>query len=180
MDRSANRETNAPLRELQHRARRLHRAATNSEHEAARRMRALDELSDLEDAALASAVRRRHALAVLARELGFTGWPHARRTFAGEELEDFGTLLYPAACGAHSNVWSAHYEEARSIRAETGGYLLAWKRQYLIVDEHYVRTLGLDPGDPDWELMGRDWVRPVDAAARERLALALIRLRLPS
>ncbi len=42
-------------------------------------------------------------------------------------------------------------------------------RETLTIPE-CVRERGLDPDDPDWERIGRDWVRPLDAAARERLA----------
>ncbi|MCA8954304.1 MAG: hypothetical protein KDE27_32650, partial [Planctomycetes bacterium] len=59
--------------------------------------------------------------------------------------------------------------EASRIRAERGDYLLAYRRDFLVVEHHYVRTLGLDPEDPDWQRIGRDWAQPGDLAARERL-----------
>jgi hypothetical protein len=92
----------------------------------------------------------------------------------GESPEDFGTLLSPRGAEAHWNIWCARYEEARRVRQEHGGFLLAYKRHFFIVDEHYVRTLGLDPEDPDWERMGRDWARPRDVSARGRLYARLI------
>lgn len=122
-------------------------------------------------------IQRRHCLTVLARELGFGGWPHAVSVLGGEAVTDFGTLLYPPGSAAHWNIWSASYEEARSIRLEHGGYLLAYKRQFLIVDVHFIETLGLDPHDPDWERIGRDWIQPADAGARARLYDKLVRAR---
>ncbi|MBC7171580.1 MAG: hypothetical protein H5U40_04100, partial [Polyangiaceae bacterium] len=69
----------------------------------------------------------------------------------------------------------ASYEEASTIRAEHGGYLLAYKRHFFIVDSYFIETLGLDPADPDWERIGRDWARPLAPEARTRLYERLIR-----
>jgi hypothetical protein len=60
---------------------------------------------------------------------------------------------------------------------EHGGYLLAYRRHFFIVDRYSIETLGLHPDDPDWELIGRDWVRPRRADARERLYAKLIQQR---
>jgi hypothetical protein len=125
-------------------------------------------------------IQRRHCLTVLARELGFGGWPHAASVLGGDAVTDFGTLLYAPACVAQWNIWSASYEEARTIRLEHGGYLLAYKRQFLIVDAHFITTLGLDPQDRDWERIERDWVQPANAAARARLYEKLVRARRPT
>lgn len=97
----------------------------------------------------------------------------------GEETADFGTLLYPKGADVHSNIWCATYEQARKIREQNSGYLLAYRRHFFIVDRHFIETLGLDPEDPDWDSIGRDWVRPLDPAARERLYSKLIRSRAP-
>lgn len=122
-------------------------------------------------------VQRRHCLAARARELGFTGWPHARAVLSGERFDDFGTLLYPPGASAHWNIWSADYGEARGIREEHGGYLLAYRHQFLIVDHYFIETIGLDPEDPDWARIGRDWVKPGDVDARARLYEKLIEAR---
>lgn len=119
-----------------------------------------------------------HCLSVVARELGFSGWPHLTAVLSGQELEDFGALMYPPRCSAHFNIWSASYDEAQGIRAEHGGWLLPYKHQFLIVDRHFIDTLGLDPDDPAWDEMGRDWVRPVNVDARARLCEQLVRARL--
>lgn len=54
------------------------------------------------------------------------------------------------------------------------GYLLACRRQYLVVDGYFIESLGLDPNDPDWKAIGYDWVRPSDVAARSRLYPKLV------
>ncbi len=165
------------IENLRSHARILQRAAAAGEPAAGRRLRALAELRALDDETLAATVKRRHALAAIAGELGFRGWPHAAAVLGGERAEDFGTLLYPAGASAHWNIWSADYEEARALREQHGGWLLAFKRHYFIVDRYFVETLGLDPEDPDWERIGRDWARPRNPEARERLYAKLIRRR---
>jgi hypothetical protein len=140
-------------------------------------VRVLRELASASDSVLAAHVQRRHALAVAALQLGFRSWNHLLAVLGGEpptaaeDQGDLGTLLHT---GGHTNIWSAHYDEAREIRGAHGGYLLGYKRQFLIVDRFYIETLGLDPDDPDWEAIGRDWIRPVDPAARARLYRKLV------
>ena len=68
-------------------------------------------------------------------------------------------------------------EEAKAIREQHGGYLLAYRRHFFIADRYFIETLGLDPDDPDWQLIERDWVKPRRADARERLYGKLIRRR---
>jgi hypothetical protein len=160
-------------------ARILHRTVKTGDRVAIHRVRTIDELCGLDDDALTQRIRRRHCLATVAREAGFDGWPHLVDVIGGATSGDFGTSLYPAGADAHWNIWSASYNEAREIRRQHGGYLLAYRRHFFIVDRYFVETLRLDPDDPDWELMGRDWVRPRLAAARERMYEKLVRLRLP-
>ena len=143
------------IRELKTRAEILHR-----------RMQAADPASN---------VRRADCLRKVAAELGFPSWTAARRALAGEGVEDFGTLLYPRRAGGFLNLWYKDYDEASAIRAAKGGYLLAYQRHFLVVDEDFVDALGLDPGDPEWTAMGFDWVRPRDPAARARLYGQLVR-----
>ena len=164
-----------PIQELKIRAERLHKEVSSAAPNALLRLRALPEFRrqlprDL--AAAAAQIRRKHCLAIVAREVGFESWAHASAVLGGETAEgvaDFGTLLCPPSLSAHWNIWSASYEEAQAIRKEHGGYLLAYKRHYLIVDRHYLESLGLDPDDADWDRMARDWVRPAEPEARRRL-----------
>jgi len=159
-------------------ARRLHRCIIAEEPRALARARRLPEFHERDDASIRETIRRRHCLAIVARELGFGDWPHAVAVISGERSDDFGTLLYPRGADAFWNIWSASYDEARSIRAEHGGYLLAYKRHYFIVEPGFIEALGLDPNDPDWEAMGRDWVAPRDTDARERQYAKLFERRM--
>lgn len=168
------------INRLKNEARLLHRKAAGGDARALARIRKVHEKFDLDDESLRPLVKRRHSLSALARELGFAGWTHAAQVLRGGDATDFGKLLYPNRCWAHTNIWSASYPEAQRIRHESGGYLLAYRNHYLIVDADYIRTMGLDPADEDWQAIGFDWVRPVSPEARGQLYGKLIEIELPS
>jgi hypothetical protein len=115
-------------------------------------------------------MRRRHCLSVVARENGFSGWPHARAVLSGVPgVSDFGTLLYPDRCGAFLNLWYREYQDARTGHEAAGGYLLAYRRDFLVVGRSFIETLGLDPDAGEWRRLAHDWVRPPDVRARASL-----------
>jgi hypothetical protein len=165
------------ISDLKAQARIFHRQVAEHEPLAVARAQQLPEFRGIDSASLPSRIKRRHCLTVIARELGFQGWPHAVAVLRGTDSSDFGTLLYPKGGEVHWNIWSASYDEARVIREQHGGYLLAYRRHFFITDRHFIDTLGLDPDDPDWQLIGRDWVKPRRTDARERLYGKLIRRR---
>jgi hypothetical protein len=167
-----------PIEELKVRAEILHRKVRARDTRSLARLRVLPELrraADRELLHLAGAIRRRHCLAVIAAELGFPDWTLARRVLGGQDAAvDFGTLLCPPRCGGHINRWYATYEAAAAVQRSCRGYLLAYRRHYLVVERDYIETLGLDPDDRDWERIGFDWVRPRDPGARSRLYAKLV------
>ena len=177
-----------PVENVKHRARLLQQRAQASNPEALAVLRTLPELHALSDEALLETLQRRHCLAALAKALGFGSWPHAKSVLSGEALlrpneqahaaPDLGTLMHRELGGAYWNIWSASYAEARDIRAEHGGYLLPYRKQFLIVETHYLEALGLDAGDPDWERIGRDWAAPADLTAWARLTSRAVDARL--
>ena len=167
------------ISDLKAQARILHRQVVEHDAGAVARVQRLAELHG-DPTTLPARITRRHCLTVIARDLGFQGWQHAVAVLRGTDARDFGTLLYPKGAEVHCNIWSASYDEARAIREQHGGYLLAYRRHFFIADRHFIDTLGLDPGDPDWQLIGRDWVKPTQADARERLYGKLIRRRTTS
>lgn len=67
--------------------------------------------------------------------------------------------------------WFPGYEEARAFLLSEGGFLLPFERQYFVASAEAVRYLGLDPANPDWALIGFDWVQPANRDASERLRL---------
>ena len=67
------------------------------------------------------------------------------------------------------NRWFASYDEAAASRKKFGGYLLPFRRQFVVVESAAIRALGLDPDDPDWDAIGWDLVNPADQLAAGRL-----------
>src|SRR5947209_3321579 len=134
------------IRELKVRAEILHKQIKASDSRALARLRRTD----------AETVRLHDCLTPIAADWGFPSWPEARKVLSGEgEPQDFGTLLCPPRFGGgHINQWFVRYEEAAAAREACNGYLLAYRRQYLVVDRFYIEDLGLDPDDPDWSDLG--------------------------
>ncbi|HEX8161140.1 MAG TPA: hypothetical protein VF538_04670 [Pyrinomonadaceae bacterium] len=73
---------------------------------------------------------------------------------------DEGSSMYVPQMDAVVNRWFTSYEEARASRESEGGYLLPYKSQFFVTEGEGIRELGLDPEDPDWALIGWDWVAP--------------------
>ena len=77
--------------------------------------------------------------------------------------------MYVETMDLFVNRWFAKYEQARATLEKEGGYLFPYKSQFFITEREAIRELNLDPDDPDWKLIGWDWVKPLDTVARERL-----------
>ena len=150
-------------------ARILHRDITRGDRTAVNRARKSSQLSGLDDPEIIQSIRRRHCFSIIATELGFDGWPHLLRVLKQSQPDDYGTFFYPKRCHVHWNIWFASYEEASKVRNEHGGFLLAYKNQFFVVDEDYIRSFGLNPEDPEFEVIGRDWVQLQSHEHRNRL-----------
>lgn len=174
-----------PVRELKVEAEILHRRVTSRSADAMARLRAIPELRTKDESALAAftlVIRRKHCLAVVAREAGFSSWSHARRVLDGDVREsDFGSLLYAGAdLRGFLHPWFGAYDQAAAFvdQARSRGerlYLLTFRRHFFASGGAFVRGLGLDPDDADWATIEWDWARPKDASARRRLYAKLIR-----
>ena len=166
-----------PIRELTIRAAILHRRLNAGDPLALPRLSILPEFRRepvARLATLAPRVKRRHCLTILARELGFAGWLHAKSVISGaDDVSDFGTLLYPKSCG-FLNLWYSSYHDAVTGQRASHGYLLAYRRHFMVVQAPFIEWLGLDPAAAEWRRLGYDWVRPLDVGARTRLYGALI------
>jgi hypothetical protein len=101
-------------------------------------------------------IKRKHALAVIALENGFNSWVDLK--------SQISFIL-----GGFLNKWFANYAEAKSHLQSEGGFLLPYKKQFFICETNYIKQLGFDPNDPDWKLIGYDWVNPDDVQAWQRL-----------
>lgn len=151
-----------PVDELSRRAKLFMKKLARGDADAEKRLRALPYVGAREEA------QHKHALAVIAKELGFKSYEHATRVLRAEPQErDCGTFLH--AYGGFTNNWFVDHEEARAAIRPTKTYLVGYGRQYIVVERGYVEHVGLDPDDPDWALVGWDLARPKDRAAATRL-----------
>ncbi len=127
-------------------------------------------------------VRYKHCLSAVARELGFADYAHLLRVVDGDPGEaDFGTLPCGRGSGGYLNAWYRDYDEAREHRQASAGFLLAYRRHFVVVESPYIREIvGVDPRDPDWAAIGFDWARPADLTARRRLYGRLFAQRPPA
>jgi hypothetical protein len=130
--------------------------------------------------AAAAGVQLRDCLTFVAREVGFLHWEHARRVLGGlaSAQDDMGTFWHAPRTGILLNEWFARREEAEEALARQAvAFLLPYRRQFLVVQSHFIRELGLDPDDAAWGAVGNNVVRGYGTAAWE--ALVQVRLRAP-
>lgn len=121
-------------------------------------------------------VQRKHALNVIAREMGFRDWTHLKAE-VHIELPAFDTTrLFPAQTSFYLNAWFATYEEAKAALKGKDRFLFPYAKQFVVCPGGLLKSLGLDVNDPDWDLIGRDWAKPLDAAAHYRLNQKLTRI----
>jgi hypothetical protein len=123
-------------------------------------------------------IRLKHALAAVAAELGYATWADCKRRLEPPAPARVDTeAFFPAPWGgAFLNRWFARYDEARTSLEAEGGYLFPYRRQFFLCEPGFLEARGIDPTDPDWDRIGRDWLRPADEAARVRLERKLIAL----
>ena len=159
------------VRELKTRAEILHKQIAAGDEAALKRFRKVRRFRQTP----ASEVRRRDCLEAMAAEWGFATYAEAKAALEGDlAAADFGALTCPRRCSFHLNHWFNNYEQAAAKRAETHGWLLGFKRQFVVVERPFIETLGLDPADPDWRAIGFDWIRPEVPEARTRLYEKLV------
>jgi hypothetical protein len=124
--------------------------------------------------------RLRDCLNAVAREVGFLTWAQALRVLGGHAsgtagTEDMGTFWHAPRCNGLLSHWFASYDRARDCLApDEGRVLVPYRRQFIVVDGHYLRELGLAPDDEAWDRAGRDLVQAYGGEAW----LALCRQRL--
>ena len=121
-------------------------------------------------------------LDLIAYEEGHGDWATLSKLLQeqGKSLNDSeDTELYRLnASEFNLNVWCRNYEEAKDyLDSHHGFYLLQYKGQCFLAQSPYIIDLGLSPTDPDWEKIGRDWVKPIDPEAKKRLRQKLLQAR---
>jgi hypothetical protein len=145
------------------------------------KVRARLRLNRLKKSAATGDTRLRDCLDEVAAAAGFAHWEHARRVLAGlaQPGDDFGTFWHSPRCDALLNEWHAHYGTARqALHSAPGRFLLPYKRQFVVVQTHFLRELGLDPDDALWTATQADLVGSYGTPAWSELAAR--RLRAPA
>lgn len=106
----------------------------------------------------------RDVLDGIADENGYASWAelstaldHAAESSPLAEIKD---QFYPENFNTYWNIWFAQYPQAKKVLNEGGGFLLPFRNQFFIVEEHFVDSLGLHHTLPEWKAIGYDWVRP--------------------
>lgn len=136
---------------------------------ASRRFRILPVWADSTPEQILAQAKHKHALAVIAREAGFEDWVQLKISFDPARLFGPRTAVF-------LNLWFRNYEEARqALTTEPKWYLFPYRRQFVVCEAQLLEDQNIDTSDPDWERIGRDWVKPLDAAAHARLGLQLRR-----
>lgn len=88
-----------------------------------------------------------------------------------------GSFWYAPRCSVLINQWYADPGVAHEAHTATGGFLLPYRRQYVVVQDYFIRELGLDPADAAWSEVRRDLVSGYGCAAWA--ALCAYRLKAP-
>jgi len=135
----------------------LYSADDNIANKAAKKFKKIAEFSQYSVAEIRTKdIKRKHALAVIALEKGFDSWT------------DLKSQIH-FIIGGFLNKWFATYEEAKAEQKIAGGFLLPYKHQFFICEATYIKQLGLNPNDPDWKLINKDWAKPTNKQAWQRL-----------
>ncbi len=114
----------------------------------------------------------KHALAVVARELGFAGWADLKQARTGL---DFSEFFVAPGLGDTLNAWFSTYDEAKAFQVANGGVLLPYRHHVFVTSLAILDRLGFEAGHTDWAAIGYDFVRPASTAAQARIKIALER-----
>jgi len=125
--------------------------------QAAKRFQRLSEFKKFSlDEIIKTDIKRKTALAIVAIEKGFNSWAELK-------------CQLPFVHGGFLNHWFADYQQAKAHLKSCGGFLLPYKKQFFVCEAEYINNLGFSLDDPDWQLIGYDWVNPDNQAAWIRL-----------
>jgi len=135
----------------------LYSADIKIAEKSAKRFQRLPEFADLSLAEiLQRKIQHKHALNIIAIENKFNAWTDLK-------------IQIHFIINGYLNPWFVNYTEAKSYLQSHGGYLLPYKNQFFICHRDYINQLGIDADDPDWKLIGYDWVKPDDKFAWQRI-----------
>jgi len=117
----------------------------------------------------------KHAFNVIAVENGYESWTELKSALdnAAETspLAEIKEQFYPKGFTTYWNIWFAKYSQAKKVLNDTKnasqgkGFLLPYKNQFFIVEEHFVDSIGLPHSLPEWNEIGNDWIHPKNVKA---------------
>ena len=114
------------------------------------------------------AIQHKHALTVVAVENGYDSWAELKKaleTAASSPVAEIDEQFYPKSFTTYWNIWFAKYAQAKKVLNEGKGYLLPYKHQFFICEEHFVDSIGIPHTLPEWDMIGRDWIHPKNVKA---------------
>lgn len=122
-----------------------------------------------EDTSVLESMQLKNALRVIAVENGYDSWSNLKSTLdSAAETSPFAEItdqFYPKGFTTYWNIWFAKYSQAKKVLSEGAGFLLPFKNQYFIVEEHFVDSIGLPHTLPEWKAIGNDWIHPKNVKA---------------
>lgn len=151
---------------------RAQNAAAPDRSDALARFRAVEPYASRTDVRT-DELQLKDSLAVVAAENGYATWTELKgaldRAAESSPLAEIKDQFYPKGFTTYWNIWFAKYAQAKKVLQDGGGYLLPYRNQYFIVEEHFVDSIGIPHTLPEWETIGRDWVHPKQVKAWLRL-----------
>lgn len=105
----------------------------------------------------------KEAFAKISSVAGYKSWKEMKDSY---EIAD---LLNPPKWSAQWKNWYHTREEALQHFNPSKDFLLPYRNQFFICDEHYIQALGIEMDDKDLKAVGHDWSRPNDQKAWSRL-----------
>lgn len=147
----------------------LFKHCQNKDKDAIARFRTLKSFTAQPENDLIASLQLKDALAVIAAENGYDSWTdlkstliHAAETSPLAEIKD---QFYPKHFTTYWNIWFAKYTQAKKVLNEGKGFLLPFRNQFFIVEEHFVDSIGIPHTLPEWKDIGNDWVHPKNVKA---------------
>ncbi|MCU6435606.1 hypothetical protein LPB67_17645 [Undibacterium sp. Jales W-56] len=99
-------------------------------------------------------------LNLVAIEVGFRSWEHARIVLQGEAKsgDDMGQFWYDdKLCSVFMNAWFVEYEVARAfVQVRADRFLLPYGTQFVVVEPPYLSAIGVEIDTPRWRTAGHD------------------------
>lgn len=128
-------------------------------------------------------VQLKHCQLFMATVLGARDWNQLRTLLTAAQswdTQDFGNLFHKPACDVFLNHWFADYKAARQqLVADTGGFLLPFRKQFMVVTQDYLDTLNIyDELSQQWQTINHDLVAGYGTQAWDLIARNTVRNKL--